>query len=761
MRSTPLSLSHARPASARTAVVIAAAALLLTGCVGGSPDDAAPPAVTIDEVAVPDSMMPSGPAVTVDSTMVPAADGLPALVGGGLAQPGTGAVPTVWASPDGSTWTPTTVDTDFTGSFSGDIAGSSKLAALAGVAWDAGASRTVLWTSKDRQSWTPVELPEDFATTYLATDAAVSGSTVIVIATSTEGESRGIRVEGKDATVFDLPAAADGEELGAGTVVARDKQLVLIAAPGPEGEPADTVAYSSDDLGDSWGKPATITDKLGYVSGVAVAEDGFVATGAAPRGSDGGVTGAAAWFSSDGKAWAAENVPAPADDGPLFYFGSADAWFGAPVASAGVTVAFLANDNAALSGVYQRSSGGGWTMLGQTSVNPGNGIGGFGASLDGSTVIGVLGEASAWRPGIFAGGWSDIGVFADRDEIASAYTVQSVGDRVLATLTTPTFTVDGDLGWRNSTVYGLGELSGDSLTPVDWDPARAGELTNVRLASDGDAELVVGSSFPAGASVILAEAYFRPSPDAEWTQATGFEGEGATFFYTAAKIGDQWVAVGQNRASSAVGEPEHGTIWTSADGVTWSKPAGDFGSGALESSVADVCELPDGTGVAVGWVEESAGQFRTAVWMPEGDAWKRVDIGEIGTKSGSAGDCATGEDGVIIAASISGRDTLQLSTDGTTWTETFRADRGITLGEPVAVDGGFAASGSLVDSGFAGPVVWLSEGGKDWSPVSVSSYRQGSTIAVAAYGKDLVVVMGGQTGHPVSIVRDIAKVISG
>jgi hypothetical protein len=76
------------------------------------------------------------------------------------------------------------------------------------------------------------------------------------------------------------------------------------------------------------------------------------------------------------------------------------------------------------------------------------------------------------------------------------------------------------------------------------------------------------------------------------------------------------------------------------------------------------------------------------------------------------------------------------------------------------VPGGFAASGSLTNETFSGPVVWLSADGSEWSPVSVPSQRPGSTFDVAPYGDDLVVTMSGRTGQPVSIVRDIEKVIS-
>lgn len=749
---------------ALSCAAIATAALLLAGCVGGTPDaqETPPPTVTIDEVAVPGPMTPTVPSVSVDQTILPAVDGYPMLIGGSLAEPGKGGAPTVWASKTATNWTPTAVDPDFEGSFSGGIAGTSKLAAVAGVAWKDGESHSVLWTTKDRETWKAVELPADFADTYLITDTAVSDTTVIMVGTDAAGESRGIRVVGKNVNIFDLPKPGKGNQLSASTIVAKGEQLLLLASPGPEGEAADTVAYTSDDLGESWNKPVTVTDKLGYVSGVTLADDGFVATGGAPRDADGTVTGAAAWFSADGSSWAPEAVPAPDEYGDLFYYGSADASLGAPVANAGVTVAILANDNAEQSGVYQRAIGGQWAMVGQTSVNSGNGDGGVALSLDGSTIAGVLGDSGYLRAGVFAGGgWTDDGELAARNDIASVSSVEAIGDRVLATLYTSRFTVDGPR-WRTQASYTLGELSGDTLSEVPWDPARAGELSNVQTAVGADgAELVVGSYFPPGAEVILAEAYFRASADAEWTPAVGFEGAGATNFYAVEKIGDLWVAGGQNRASSAVGDPSHGVVWTSADGVNWTKPAGDFGSGPLESGITDVCALPDGTAIAIGWAYESAADYRATVWMPQDGTWTRADIGEIGTKRGQSVSCASGDDGVVMAATISGRDTLQLSTDGKAWTETFRADRGVGIGGPVAVDGGFAASGSLTDESFSGPVVWLSADGTDWKSVSIPSYRPGSTTAVAPYGDDLVVMMGARTGHPVSIVRDIAKIIKG
>lgn len=741
------------------AVLILATATLLSGCIPG-PTEVAPPAVKVDEVAVPDQMLPTGPYANMDSTIVPGVDGLPWLIGGSLAGPGEGFAPTVWTSPDGGAWEAKQIDPDFTGSFSGSIDASADLAALAGVTWTEGDSTSVLWTSTDREKWTSVALPDSFAQGFRFNDVAVSGTTVFGYGINPAGATQGILVKGDKVTEFALPEVGKGELLEPSQLVASGKNILLLASPGKEGDFSPAVTYVSDDSGKSWTDAAVVVERPSYVSGIAASEDGFVATGGATRDEASNATGPAAWFSADGTSWAAESVGAPPQDGPLFYSGSADAWLGAPQGGA-VVSAVVSNDNAAVSGVYSRATGGSWTFAGSTGVNTTNGEVGIASSLDGQTYISVLGLYGSSRAGVLSGGsWTDTTQIAAREDVTSASTVYPL-DEPIMTLYTSTFTVEPDLGWRNQTTYQLGQLSGDSLEEVPWDPERVAELSSVAIGTDGSgAEVLLGSYFPPGGGAIPVEGWFRSGPDEAWTPATGFPGDHATFFSSIERVGDLWVAVGTVRDSSAVADPEHGTIWTSPDGITWSNPAGEFGEGTLTSSVSDVCTLPDGTGVAVGWVEAKTSEYRPAVWMPVDGTWKRVDIGDLGESSGFGNSCATGEDGVIFAASVDSRDTLQRTTDGSTWDEVFRADRGITLGEPVAVPGGFAASGSLFNDSFSGPVAWLSADGTDWSPVSIPSYTAGSTRSVAPYGDDLIVTMDSRVGHPVSIIRDIKKAIA-
>jgi len=736
--------------------VTAASALLLTGCIGGGTPDSAPPAVTVDEVAVPATLRPAQASAEVSYGMVGASDDLPWLLGGALAEPGKPATPTVWSSDDGSSWTAKSVG-DEDGSFSGDIDGSETLAALGGTLWKDGSYTNALWTSSDGEAWARVDVPDDG---YLLGNIAVTGDVVYAIATNVDGASRGIRVDGDDAATFDLPDVADDELLGAQSISADGDTLVLVARPGPEGDPSDTVSFTSDDGGKSWADAVTIIDQLGFVAGVAPTGDGFVATGGAPRGD--GATSPAAWFTTDGATWAAESVPGQPEDGPIFTFAGADTWLSTPLSRGGVTSAILGNDNSAFSGVYSRQPGGAWSFVAQTSVNSTSGQTGVAMPGDGGSIVAAMIGSGYARTGTVAGGWTDGTILSAREDVeAPADIYADDSDGATITLTKSTFTVDADLGWNNRTITTVGELSGDSFTEVAWDPEAVGTWSGVRLVTDDDgAQIVVGSYFDIPNSIIPAQGFFRASEDAAWAPVSGFEPGGATFFAGAAKVGDTWVAYGTTRASSGVSDPEHGVVWTSTDGATWTRGAGDFGSGVLETSVAGVCALPDGTSIAVGWVEETEGEFRTAVWSSASGTWTRVDIGELGSRYGFGTSCASDKDGVVLGATVGGRNTLQQSEDGSSWTEVFKADRGISIGEPVAVDGGFVASGSVDSEDYTGPVVWLSKSGTEWSPVSIASYRTGSTTGVEPLGDDLIVTMSGRIGSPVSIIRDIATVIA-
>src|SRR5690606_35436065 len=105
---------------------------------------------------------------------------------------------------------------------------------------------------------------------------------------------------------------------------------------------------------------------------------------------------------------------------------------------------------------------------------------------------------------------------------------------------------------------------------------------------------------------------------------------------------------GEHRPSTNAGTPTHAVVWASDDGVVWSRQGGDFGEGLLESSLSDVCILPDGTPLGIGWTEVSSGSFRMTAWSPADGTWSHLDLGEFGDREGFGSTCANDEDGVVV-----------------------------------------------------------------------------------------------------------------
>ncbi|CAN5315302.1 hypothetical protein BH10ACT7_BH10ACT7_14180 [soil metagenome] len=748
-----------RTATALTFATLTITALALTACTGEGVDK--PATVAIEVLQAPASMSPTQPYALAGSTILPATEDLPWLIVADISPPGGAAIATALTSTDTLQWDSTKVTSDLDGSFSSTLAGDDSLAAIGGTLWTEGSYVSTLFTSTDRTTWTQVTLPEDFATQYSLGSLSVRDEVVHAIGTDSLGASVGVTIDGTDVKTFALPGVGDGELLNTVDLVAGDS-LLLIARPGEEGANNPVVAYVSDDAGATWGDAAEIAPADAAVAGAVLVDDGFVATGWAPRSADPGAASIpAAWFSADGASWAAESVPA-VGDGLFFYLDNASVGFGAPNVNAGTVSATAWNDNSAASGLFRRAPGGAWTYVSESTVNSGNGVGGNSIPVDDTSTLAVIGQSGYARISVIQpeNGWIDTEVLAERDDFDFVDAIYPGEERTVMTLGTNTFEVEADGGWRNSTQYSLATVDDTTVETIPWEPERAGRLTGVQLASNPDGgEILVGANFAPGSSSILAEGWFRASADDEWTPIAGFEGSGATHFVGAAFAGGTWLAWGDYRDTSAVSDPSHALVWQSTDGEKWTRAAGDFGSGALETQMNDICELPGGDAVGVGWIEEAGGEFRTAIWMLEGESWTRVDIGELGESYGYASSCATGEDGVVVGAYFGGRSTLQLSTDGSDWTEVFRAAPGIDFGKPVAVAGGYAASGQLVDGNYSTPVVWLSADGAAWAPVSIPSSLPGSTTAVAPLGDDLVVTKSGRIGDPAVLVRDIATVI--
>lgn len=733
----------------------------LAACVGASDSL---PTVAVETITAPASLTPAQPLVQQRGDLMPATDSAPFAFGGAVTEPGGVASPAVWTSSDGASWQRATVGADVDGSFWGMLAGSDELAALGGVVWKERSYTSVLWTSVDRITWQAVALPEPFVSTHRLTLLDVIDDLVYGIAQTTLGAAEAFVASGSSVDTIALPELREGEVLTPLALTGHDDSLLLIATPGPEGQYNPVVSYRSTDRGASWSSAVELGASITDFAGVTWTGTEYVATGSTPGSSTPGAAyRPSSWVSADGATWAKEAVPAPPRSSPFFFLDGADVWFGAPTVNNGTVTVIASNLNSAVGALYSRSASGAWTFVSTTSTNSTNGENGLAVPhADGDAVV-VLGSGGHLRTGAFDGDeFTDTQTLAARDVVGYVHGAHPAVDAVDLVVRQRTFTVETDLRWRNTSDYTLATYAGgQAASETPWSPAEVGELLTVSMATDADgAQIVTGSRFPVGESVIIAEGYYRASATADWVPMTGFSRKGSTEFHALASTGGGWVAVGDYRASSNTGTPSHATVWTSTDGVAWVRADGDFGEGRLESSLADVCVLPDGTPIGVGWAAVGTGAYRMAAWSPAGDAWAHHDLGEFGDADGYATSCANDETGVVVSASIAGRSVLLRTTTGGDWRQVFRAEQGAVLVDPIAVDGGFAAAGSFADEATAGAVVWLSRDGIAWVPVSIPSRNPDSTYLVAPVGADLLVALPATSGDPLVVVRDIARVIA-
>lgn len=736
--------------------------ILLAGCTSGLADGA-PPLAKTEVLSVPTSMTHQQPFVRKEGSLLAATETLPFAFGGSIIEPGRKAAPAVWLSADGKDWRRTVVDETLTGSFSGSLAGSDTLAALGGTEWKGRILTSKLWVSTDRETWTPVKLPADFTSRFRIGVLSVRKSRVLVIGQAIDGAVRGLSVSGTNVSEFKLPQPAKNELLSPFALAENSDCIVLIADPGPEGEQTPTVAYRSSDNGRSWSPPTQIAESTADVSGVVWTGHEFVATGNGRVNDEPGATARArAWSSVEGSMWKVESVPDPPAESPFYYTDIADSVLGAPSTADGTVAVIAANGNSSVSALYERSPNGVWNFGGISGINETHGGGGLAIPMAAGTALTLLGSSGYLRAGQFSEGvYVDGTVFSVRETLDGVSNFFSSRKRELILLTKTIFAADEDYGWRNSSQSSVAEYAGgDSTQPTAWDPEQLSELLDITMAVEGDgAEVVIGSKFAKDASTVTAEGYFRAAGESEWHAIAGFGLEGATTFSRVIHSGSGWVAVGGYRDAARSGIPSHGTIWTSADGENWAHAAGHFGNGRLQTSISDVCTLPNGVPLAVGDVEHSTGSYRIAVWSPANESWARVELGDAGEHEGFTSGCASNENGVVISATLAGRSVLLHTDDGVSWNRVFTADRGQILGKPVAVPGGFAAPGSWSKDSTISGAVWLSRDGLEWMPVAIPSQNLGRTETVAAYHDDLLISMNATSGSPLLVIRDIDKVI--
>lgn len=736
--------------------------LILTSCTGIS---ASPDVARLDASSVPAPawLTPQERDATVHALVAPGGSA-PALLVGTVSEPAAPGTGTVWIVRDAGELTEHPLPLPL-GDFSPTAAGSDELTVIAGRLWLDGVSGVRILTSADRESWRELDLPSDLVSGYpgVAT-VAVHSDVGYAILVAPDGGARGVRLSGGAAVAFDLPEVVEGL-LNPIALAADGRRLVLIARPGPEGDPSPPVAFVSEDGGESWHTGASLdgASSASHVSGVVALDSGYVVTGSVPASDSPGADHVlAAWASEHGEAWHLENVPiSDAEQGGYWADLGVSVHLGAPVAWRNELAAVSAHNGSHSSGIYTRSSGGVWSQLGVTNATAAVGAWGFAVPLGDGGAQAVIGSGHFHRWGEMnsAGQWTDRVVISEREDVGWTSSLIPTGSEVELIARIPRFEIDGR-GWRSFSESRSGSTSGGRADEVEWSPKRLAEMTSVHIASNDEGDEVrVGSDFVEHS--VIARGWFQAAGSSAWESASGFPPTGAFGISGVAAASIGWAAYGEMRENTAPGATARAAIVLSPDGVNWQRQQGEFGSGPMSSSVLGLCDVPSGDVLAVGWMESADGSTRTAAWMPDSRGWWRlIDVGELGEGTGFARGCATGESGVVISVSSAGRDVLARTGDGFDWVEVHRAERGNSVGVPVAVEGGFVAAGSYSAGEVSGPAVWLSRDGATWTPALVPSARPGSVDEVAPWGDALLIAQSGRIGAPLLRVSDIADVIA-
>ena len=479
-----------------------------------------------------------------------------------------------------------------------------------------------------------------------------------------------------------------------------------------------------------------------------------------------------AWFSPDGVTWSVESVPEP----DRFRWPHQDAALGVPTAAGDYVVAVAGSSNSRSSRLFQRQPSGEWIAVAETNqVADAVGRLGHVAPIEqpsgsagpGAMFVAIGGAHGTVVGRVTSGVWTtDVAPAAYRDP---PFFSELVSGR-LAIIRQRLFLPFGDGGFRTINEPTTVGLAADALTVRSWDPPEAADAEDVAIGVDGTAEVVLSSRMADDDETHPITGWFRAAPDQSWQPVTGFGAEAFERLGDISHLGGRWLLRG-SRSGDTGGTPQ-AMLWTSADGIAWSRADGDFADGDRSSGIAEVCLDPAGHAVAVGWIRLTESLPTAAAWTEQDGRWRRSTLPTGPDIRSSFASCSTTGGQLVVSGDLDGdpgRWTLDaMGAPQSTHPPVVDAPdrpRGDST-DPYALDdigtvsGASFATGRLDTGEYTGPVLWLSADGARWTWVPVPAADPDASLLAAADGNDLIVLSSAANDSRAWRIPDLASVIA-
>ncbi|GAA1641368.1 hypothetical protein [Georgenia ruanii] len=605
-------------------------------------------------------------------------------------------------------------------------------------------------------------LPDEAAAVRL-TAVTVAGQTVLAVGQDLEEHAWAVLVDagaaaGHTVRTVALPAVAEGDHLALTGIAAAGRRVVVTVEVGRPRVPRTHHAFVSGDGGATWEGPVPVEAGVrADVHGVVWTGSEFVATGARLDPERRALV-PGAWSSPDGTAWTAETVqlqlPSGAEPPTPIWLGAPTLGVGPGGGAAVIAVTELEYTWQLVS--FAREGSGPWRFLHAADPVPA-------ADATGMAWQGRHGDAwiltdygsAAQLQHLLPTGPAPAHDLVAHDPGARLQSVHALGDVVGAVAARPFFEEKGETGWRTGATAEQLVLHGTTVRRQAWGPEGTEQYPDLLTETDpvsGTTVLLAAGRW--ATTGVVTSGWSREDAGA-WHPVTGLDGHGYVETRWLGQAGGRWFATGQVAPSAHVDDDRHGQVWTSRDGTAWEAMAGDLGA-PRDSLVEQVCTLPDGPTVGVGWRQDDARDTTGALWRLRDDRWERAADGALGSAFTW---CAAAGDAILVGGTLDDRGVTWRTTDGVSLEEIERLPDGVRRGIAVEVDGGIVAAGHLRTADHEGPVVWFSADGEDWSWAPVPGRGGRGEVTVHAVPDGVVVIYGGATADEAWLVTDPGGVI--